>query len=66
MCSETSKAGLGSSGDRVDNGASSPPTVAAELQATARLPASPSVVNDLLAGADVEDSPSVEFLAPEL
>jgi hypothetical protein len=50
----------------VDNGASSPPTVAAELQATARLPASPSVVNDLLAGADVEDSPSVEFLAPEL
>jgi hypothetical protein len=65
-CSKTSKAESGSSSDEVHSGACSPPAVAVKLQATVELPASPLVAKDLLAVIDVEDSPSVEVLTPEL
>jgi hypothetical protein len=61
-----SKGKSGSSGDGVDSGPSCPPVVAALLQVAVGLPASPPVAKDLLAATDVEDSPSVEVLAPEL
>jgi hypothetical protein len=50
----------------VDSAASLPPTVAAELQAATELSASPLVAKDSLDTVDVEDSPSVEVLTPEL